>query len=158
MTNQELDKPVKTQTKTEKPTVSVKNEPPKSKVTTKTDARVVEVSSTGIALSYNPTEIRMKAGERIVIRYKNASDMAHNVVIVKTESDINPVGIAALSAQQDQWIPKSEQKRILAATNLAYPGETVILEFTAPAPGVYPYICTFSGHFTMMQGRIVVEP
>jgi plastocyanin len=158
VTNQELERSLKTQTKAEKPTVTVKNKPPESKVATKTEARVVEVSSTGIALSYNPTEIRMKAGEHIVIRYKNASDMAHNMVIVKNESDINPVGIAALSAQQDQWIPKSEQERILAASNLAYPGDTVILEFTAPAPGVYPYICTFSGHFTMMQGRITVEP
>jgi plastocyanin len=158
VTNQELERSLKTQTKAEKPTVTVKNKPPESKVATKTEARVVEVSSTGIALSYNPTEIRMKAGEHIVIRYKNASDMAHNMVIVKNESDINPVGIAALSAQQDQWIPKSEQERILAASKLAYPGDIVILEFTAPAPGVYPYICTFSGHFTMMQGRITVEP
>ena len=121
------------------------------------DTRVMEMSSTGIELSYDVTEIRMKPGERIVIRYNNASDMAHNVVIVKSEADINPVGIAAIAAQQDEFIPPSEKDRILAASKLAYPGDTVSLEFTAPGPGVYPYICTFSGHFTMMQGRIVVE-
>lgn len=120
--------------------------------------RIIDISSTGIALSYDLTEIRMKSGERIVIRYKNASDMAHNLVIVKSESDIHQVGIAAISAMQDEFIPKSEQDRILAASRLAYPGDTVFVTFTAPGPGVYPYICTFSGHFTMMQGRIMVEP
>ncbi|MDA0349074.1 MAG: plastocyanin/azurin family copper-binding protein [Verrucomicrobia bacterium] len=120
--------------------------------------RVVDVRSTGIALSYDVTEIKAKPGERIVIRFVNASEMAHNIVVVKTEVDINPVGIAAISAQADEFVPKQEMDRILAASRLAYPGDTVFVEFTAPTPGVYPYICTFSGHFTLMQGRIIVEP
>lgn len=129
-------------------------------------ARVVDMKSTGIALSYDITEIRMKAGETIFIRYHNASEMNHNIVIVKTEDDINPVGIAALSAQADDFVPQTlnptayfsqEQDRILAASALAYPGDTVVVEFTPPGPGTYPYICTYTGHFTMMQGRIHVE-
>ena len=122
------------------------------------EGRIIEVSSSGIALSFEPRDLRMKSGERVVIRYKNASDMAHNLVIVNSEADINPVGIAAISAQQDEFIPPSEKDRILAASRLAYPGDTVLVEFIAPGPGVYPYICTFSGHFTLMQGRITVEP
>ncbi|MCB1122353.1 MAG: hypothetical protein KJT03_12445, partial [Verrucomicrobiae bacterium] len=130
-------------------------------------AKVVNMESSGIALSFSVTEIRMKAGERLVIRFNNASEMTHNVVIVKSEEDIYPVGIAALSAQSDGFIPSTlnpkayfsqEQDRILAATNLAYPGDTVMLEFIPTEPGSYPYICTYSGHFTMMQGRIIVEP
>ena len=130
-------------------------------------ARVVDLKSTGITLSYDVTEIRMKLGERLVIRYHNASEMSHNVVVVKEEADIQPVGIAALSAMADGFIPQTlnprayssqEQDRILAASRLAYPGDTVLLEFTPDNAGVYPYICTYSGHFTMMQGRIYVEP
>lgn len=130
-------------------------------------ARVVDMKSTGIALSYDVTDIRMKAGETLFIRYRNASEMNHNIVIVKSEEDIYPVGIAALSAQTDDFVPQNlnptayrsqEQDRILAASELAYPGDTVILEFTPPRSGTYPYICTFTGHFTMMQGRIHVEP
>lgn len=129
-------------------------------------ARVVDVKSTGITLSYDVTEIRMKSGERLVIRYHNASEMSHNVVVVKDEADIQPVGIAALSAMASDFIPEmlnpkayfsQEQDRILAASALAYPGETVYLEFTPETAGVFPYICTYSGHFTMMQGRIHVE-
>jgi len=124
-----------------------------------TDAeRIVEIRSTGIALSYDVTEIRAKPGERLAIRFVNASDMVHNLVILKAESDIHPVGIAAITAQADEFVPKKESHRILAASRLAYPGDTVLIEFTAPSPGTYPYICTFSGHFTVMQGRIIVEP
>ena len=92
--------------------------------------------------------------------------MNHNIVIVKSEEDINPVGIAALSAQADDFVPQKlnptayfsqEQDRILAASALAYSGDTVVFEFTPPGPGTYPYICTYTGHFTMMQGRIHVE-
>ncbi len=131
------------------------------------NAKVVDMSSSGITLSYDVTEIRMKAGERLVIRYKNKSEMSHNVVIVKEEADIQPVGIAALSAMADDFIPQNlnpkayssqEQDRILAASSLAYPGDTVVIEFTPDQAGTYPYICTYSGHFTMMQGRIIVDP
>lgn len=140
---------------------------PKVETTDLTGAKVASMSSSGINLSYDVTEIRMKAGERLVIRYKNASEMSHNMVIVKNEADIQPVGIAALSAMADDFIPQNlnpkayssqEQDRILAASNLAYPGDTVVIEFTPDQAGVHPYICTYSGHFTMMQGRIYVEP
>ena len=132
---------------------------PKAEQPLTTDAdRVIEIRSTGIALSYDVTEIRANPGERLAIRFVNASDMAHNLIIVNDESDINPVGIAAISAQADEFVPKKESHRILAASKLAYPGDTVLVEFTAPAPGTYPYICTFSGHFTLMQGRLIVEP
>ncbi|MSU51756.1 MAG: hypothetical protein EXS37_22145 [Opitutus sp.] len=120
--------------------------------------RVVEVRSAGVTLGYDVTEIRTKAGERLVIRYINASEMAHNLVVVKSEADITPVGIAAITAPADDFVPKQERHRIVAASRLANPGDTVLVEFTAPGPGTYPYICTFSGHFTVMQGRLIVEP
>ena len=131
------------------------------------DARVVDVQSTGIALNYDVTEIRMKADEKLIIRCRNASDMTHNLVIVKSEDDIYPVGIAALSAQANDSVPQTlnpkayfsqEQDRILASSRLAYPGDIVIVEFTPRGPGTYPYIRTYTAHFTMMQGRIYVEP
>lgn len=121
-------------------------------------ARVVELRSTGITLSYDVTEIRAKAGERLRIRFVNASDMVHNLVLVKAEADIHPIGIAAIAVPADELVLQEFADRILAASKLAYPGDTVELEFMVPAPGSYPYICTFSGHFTMMQGRLLVAP
>lgn len=117
--------------------------------------RVIEIRSTGSDLSYDVTEIEAKAGEELTIRYINASDMPHNIVLVKEEADINPVGIAALQAYQNDYIPENEMDRIIAHTELARPGNTVEFTFTVPPPGTYPYICSYPGHFTSMQGRLI---
>jgi len=42
---------------------------------------------------------------------------------------------------------------VLQATPLINPGGSFTLTFTAPAtPGDYPFICTFPGHWRIMQG------
>lgn len=115
----------------------------------------IEVKSEGADLSYDVTRINAKAGSELTIKYINSSDMPHNVVFVNSESDINPVGIAALQASSTEYIPKEMEDRMIAWTTLARPGETVYITFTVPDPGTYPYICTYAGHFTMMQGRLI---
>lgn len=119
------------------------------------DTTLVEMKSEGVELSYSVKEIRAKAGDILLIRYTNKSDMNHNIVLVKDEADIRPVGIAALQAVSSDWIPEKEMHRIIAYTELAHPGETVELSFKVPPPGTYPYICTYSAHFTQMQGRLI---
>jgi azurin len=117
---------------------------------------IVEISSTGVELAYSVTTIRAKAGETVTIRYDNTtSDMAHNFVLVRTEDDIAPVGTAAIAAHGNDYIPASKMDRILAHSALVYPGDTLEWSFVVPPPGTYPYICTYSGHFTMMQGRLI---
>lgn len=126
---------------------------------TQAESDTIIVSSEGANLSYDVTEIRAKAGSTLTIQYVNRGDLPHNVVIVKQRSDINPVGVAALQASQTGYIPQDDanQQRILAYTALAKPGETVYITFTVPPPGTYPYICTYAGHFTMMQGDLISE-
>lgn len=117
---------------------------------------VVEIRSTGVDLAYSVTTIRARAGDTLTIRYDNsASDMAHNIVLLRAEEDIMPVGTAALAAHANDYIPKDEGDRILSHSRLVYPGDTTEWTFVVPPPGTYPYICTFSGHFTMMQGRLI---
>jgi uncharacterized protein len=39
------------------------------------------------------------------------------------------------------------------------PGERFDLLFRAPTtPGRYPYVCTFPGHWRIMQGVLIVTP
>lgn len=123
------------------------------------DGDTIVVGSEGANLSYDVTEIRAEAGSTLTIQYVNRGDLPHNVVLVKERSDINPVGVASLQASQTDYIPQDEanQQRIIAYTTLAKPGETVFLTFTVPPPGTYPYICTYAGHFTMMQGELISE-
>lgn len=115
----------------------------------------IEVKSEGADLSYDVTRINAKAGSELTIKYINSSDMPHNIVLVKSESDINPVGVAALQASKTDYVPEGMKDRMFAWTKLARPGETVFVTFTVPDPGSYPYICTYAGHFTMMQGRLI---
>ncbi len=114
----------------------------------------LDIKSFGADFSYDITRINAKAGSELTLRYINSSDMPHNIILVGSEADIQIVGIAALQAFQNDYIPMNEENRMLAWTELARPGETVKVTFTIPEPGVYPYICTYPGHFTMMQGRL----
>jgi azurin len=117
--------------------------------------RVVQIGATGINLAYDVKEITARAGELLTIRFINGSDMAHNVVLLRSEDDVRPVGNAAAQAYDKEWIPSDESERILAFTAVAEPGEEVTTTFVVPPPGSYPYICTYSGHWTMMRGVLV---
>jgi len=114
----------------------------------------------GNQMLFEQTEFTVQPGQTVRITFENTATtpaMTHNVVFLRTRDDIDPVGQAALTAADNEYIPASEMNRILAYTPLAEPGETVTVEFTAPStPGDYPYICTFPGHYMMMQGTMTV--
>jgi len=46
---------------------------------------------------------------------------------------------------------------VIAASDLAMPGETVVLEFKAPSKGNYEYLCTYPGHGEIMRGYFFVK-
>jgi glucose/arabinose dehydrogenase/plastocyanin len=121
--------------------------------------RVAVVRSRGTELSFYPAVIRATAGETLTIRYDNASDMIHNLVLVRSEADIPIIGEASFQAAfTNQWIPTGEDhaQRMIAHTELAGPNEVVEVTFTVPPPGEYPFICTYAAHWTLMQGRLIV--
>lgn len=129
----------------------------KSEAITVADGDTVVVKSTGTDLSYDVTEIRAEAGSTLTIRYENTSNMPHNIVFVNSRPDIQPVGVAALQAKETDYIPQDEavQEKIFGYTSLAKPGDTVHVTLTVPPAGTYPFICTYPGHFTMMQGDLI---
>ena len=53
---------------------------------------------------------------------------------------------------------KTEKETEKAMDSILNPDETYSLKFTAPSkPGEYPYICTFPGHWRIMQGVMIVK-
>lgn len=135
------------------------NSLPDKKSVTVANGDTVVVKSSGTDLSYDVTEIRAEAGSTLTIRYENTSNMPHNIVFVNERSDIQPVGIAGIQAREFDYIPQGEaiQEKIFGYTKLAKPGDTVYVTITVPPPGTYPYICTYPGHFTMMQGNLISQ-
>ena len=120
----------------------------------------VTIQPVGNQMKYEQTEFTVPAGEEITLTFENTATspaMEHNVVILTSNDDavVNRVGQAAMQAADNGYVPDDEA--ILAATDLAAPGETVSVPFTAPSePGTYRYICTYPGHYTVMQGTMTV--
>jgi azurin len=120
----------------------------------------VTIQPVGNQMEYEQTEFTVPAGEEITITFENTATspaMEHNVVVLTNDDDavVNRVGQAAMNAADNEYVPDDEA--ILAATDMAAPGETVSVTFTAPSePGEYRYICTFPGHYTIMQGTMTV--
>jgi azurin len=87
--------------------------------------------------------------------------MQHNMLIL-TPGSTEAVGaladamVTAPDAAARQYVPDSPD--VLFATDLVAPRTSATLTFTAPSePGTYPFICTFPGHWRVMQGVIRVE-
>jgi azurin len=121
-------------------------------------ARRVVIRPVGNQMNFAVTTFSVRAGEQIRLVFENTATveaMKHNVVILDDAAAIDRVGIAAISAADNGYIPDDEA--ILFYTPLAGPQETVEVTFTAPSePGAYPYICTFPGHYVLMRGVMTV--
>lgn len=114
-------------------------------------------------MKFAPAVIRVKAGDKVKVNLKAVSAMpkmamAHNFVLLKAGVDAASVAAAGSTARDTNYISPKSKAQIIAATALAGGGETVSVEFTAPAAGKYTFICTFPAHFQGgMVGQLIVE-
>jgi azurin len=117
----------------------------------------VEIETLGNQMKYNVVKIKEKKNSTLLIKFKNNATlpvMKHNIIVLNSEDAIDAVGTAALSAENN--IP--DHPSIIASSSMVGPGESTELLINIPdQPGVYPYICTYPGHYQVMQGKIIVE-
>ena len=114
-------------------------------------------------LAYDTKEFKVKAGQKVKIIFNNthpAVPQPHNLIIAKPGTKDKLLGLAmAMAAAPDGmakgFIPDSPD--ILFHTKLLQPNTSETLEFTAPAAGDYPYLCSFPGHGLIMNGVMHVE-
>lgn len=125
--------------------------------------RVVEIIGTD-DMKYNVTSIAAKPGEQITIKLTAkgtmpAIAMSHNVVVLALKTDAAAFVNAGITARATDYIAPADKAKVIAATKLAANGQTVEVTFKVPAaPGSYPYVCTFPGHFAAgMKGALVVK-
>jgi azurin len=126
--------------------------------------QVVHVSADD-SMHFNGNRFTVKTGESVRIEFTNKGqrpreEMAHNFVIVKPGTDLSSFNLHSAVSKVNNYIPADQMDRIVAFTpGLAGPGETVVAEFTAPAPGEYPFLCNFPGHYAAgMHGIMTVVP
>ena len=116
-----------------------------------------------LAYSAESKTFTVKAGEKVKVTLENKATVPqpHNLIIAKpgTLQKVGALANAMLTdpqAMAKNYVPESPD--ILFHTKLVQPGQSESLEFDAPAePGDYPYLCTFPGHWMLMQGVMKVE-
>ncbi|MCE2788141.1 MAG: plastocyanin/azurin family copper-binding protein [Bacteroidota bacterium] len=116
------------------------------------------IGNTMAEMSYDTKELKVKAGSNVKVNLTNkGSDpaMLHNIVFVKqgTEKEVAMEGLNL----KDQNYFNSSNPNVIAGSAVSQPAATVTVEFTAPEPGTYTYICTYPGHWMAMQGTLIVE-
>src|SRR6185436_11384400 len=122
--------------------------------------RVIRVGTLFERMSYDVDTIAVRAGKPIEFVFENTDLMPHNFVIAKSGS-LEELGMMAEDTAQQpgaaarNYVPQSD--KVLLASTLLQPRSTEKLSFVAPtAPGVYPYVCTYPGHWRRMYGALYV--
>lgn len=123
-------------------------------------ARTILIEILPEQMKFDTDTFTVIAGEKIILELDNLDGMQHNLLILKPGS-LEAVGAAADAMLRD---PKASEKHyvpevpeVLFATEMLDPQELYTLSFTVPnTPGYYPFVCTFPGHWRMMNGIMKV--
>ncbi len=124
------------------------------------DVRVIAIGTVPHRMIFDKEVIAVQAGKAVEFRFSNIDAMPHNFAIVKPGT-LAETGMLAEKTGRDadamarHYIPATDN--VLLGSELIQPGKTQALSFKAPAdPGVYPYVCTYPGHWRRMFGALYV--
>lgn len=124
--------------------------------------RTVELTAND-TMKYNITTIEAKAGEQLKVTLTNTGTlpkeaMGHNWVLLKAGTDVAAFDAAAAAAKDTDFIPTALKDQVLASIPTLGPRKSGEAVFTVPAPGEYPFLCTFPAHYQVgMKGTLIVK-
>jgi azurin len=125
---------------------------------TEGEIRIIAVPN---QFAFSPSEVGVKAGQKLKVVFDNPDHQIHNLVIVRPGTE-NEVGLLADQMLQDPdayakgFVPDSD--KVIWSTPLVNANKKVTLDFTAPKePGRYPFLCTFPGHWRVMKGVLIIK-
>jgi azurin len=125
--------------------------------------RTIDIVATD-DMKYSLTSITAAPGEEIRIRLTVKGvipkvAMAHNVVVLKIETDVDALLKQGAPFRETDFIPPAMAENVIAKTALAGPAEIVQVTFDVPeTAGDYPFLCTFAGHYQAgMKGTLIVK-
>ena len=114
-----------------------------------------------LKMQFNQDTLMVAAGKIVSILFENPDFMQHNLLIV-APGKLEVVGqaadalMSAPDAAEKNYVPKITE--VLFATRILNPNDRVRLTFKAPSrPGAYPFVCTFPGHWRIMNGILIVK-
>jgi len=127
------------------------------------DATFIHIKAIPHEMKYDLKTFSVQAGKPVELVFENPDFMQHNLLI----TDIGKLEVVGKAADKMAADPKAAERQyvpdipeVLFSTKLVNPQETVRLKFVAPTkPGDYPFVCTFPGHWLIMNGVMkVVSP
>jgi len=114
-----------------------------------------------LGLQFVQKQLQAKAGEKLTIVFKNPDVVPHNWLLAKPGS-LQKLGekcnlmIADSKGIQKHYVADSND--VIAYTDMTNPKAEFTIHITAPKEkGDYPYLCTFPGHWMVMNGVLKVE-
>ena len=116
------------------------------------------VGNTMAEMKYDVENITVKEGSKVKITLINEGidvAMQHNILFVNFGKRKDLAAKAVQAGGDKNYIP--QDPNLIAASDMAKPGETVVLEFDAPKKGNYEFFCSYPGHSMMMRGYLFVK-
>jgi len=112
-------------------------------------------------MQYSMKEIKVPAGSKVELEFSHVGTMTvemmgHNFVLLKQGVDLTTFAQGAMTMKDNGYLPE-DMSDVIVNTKMLGGGESTEIEFDAPEPGTYQYLCTFPGHYGTMQGTFIVE-
>jgi putative heme-binding domain-containing protein len=112
-------------------------------------------------LQFSTRRFEAKPSERLALKFVNPDVVPHNWALIQpgtleSVGDMTNKLIGNPDAYLQQYVPQSDS--VICFTDIVEPGSESTIYFVAPAtPGIYPYLCTFPGHWMVMNGELVIR-
>ena len=110
-------------------------------------------------IAYDQDTLEVGAGAHVKLTFINEGvdmPMVHNVVFTAPDTYKRVAIAGAKIGASGNYVPTDSA--VIAASPMVLPGQTVEMEFTAPAaPGVYHFVCTYPEHWQRMHGVLLVK-
>ena len=114
-----------------------------------------------LGLQFVQKQLSAKPGEKLSLTFTNPDVVPHNWLLAKPGS-LEKLGalcnlmITDPNGLAKHYVPDSPD--VLFYTDMTNPNASSTIHFTSPdQPGTYPYLCTFPGHWMIMNGQLKVE-
>ena len=116
------------------------------------------IGTDGDLLAYKPDQLTCPSGALVHLTFHHNGkyiSQTHNWVLTVPGAADAVAAAGIVAGESSGFVPKNDP-RVLAATALCDKGGQVSVDFVAPAPGDYPFLCTNPGHGAVMHGILHV--
>ena len=118
----------------------------------------LQVQSNGDPLEFTPKALQCAAGTHVRLLFHHTGhyvNFTHNWVLLRPGTYDAVIAASEAAGEERGWLP-AHHPGIIAATPMCGRGQVVAVEFDAPPPGRYLYICTTPGHAQSMWGVLTI--